>query len=118
MIRLEGPFEFHHPDGEKETVDPESWKSLAPLVVLRKDEISLARTTRTSELRVEFASGCVITSTAYPDYESWEVHAPGKYGEVMVIALPGGGMPAIWDGETPPRHFKMIDGKPVDITDN
>lgn len=105
MIRLEGQFELHHPGGETESCDTDSWERLAVLCVLREDRIRLARITKRCELRVEFDSGFTITSTSDGPYENWEMHAPGG---VMVIGTPGQGPPAIWDGD--PKHSYRYKG--------
>jgi hypothetical protein len=112
MIRLEGPFELHHPGGETESFDTDSWERLAALCVLRADRIRLARITKTSELRVEFESGFTITSTSDGPYENWEMHAPG---DVMVIGTPG--EPAILDGD-PKRSYRYKGGRWFDSDGN
>jgi Family of unknown function (DUF6188) len=107
-IRLSGPFKFESPDGAETTLDPEGvWEPLAALFVLRHDKIKLLRISNESDLRVEFASGCVITSAADASYENWQVDAPN---EIMVIAPPGGGEPAIWD-DNPNNKFTLRGGR-------
>ena len=69
------------------------WERLAALFVLRNDTIQLARFTETSELRVEFRSGHVITSAGEGPHESWELQAPGG---ALIVGTEG--EPAIWDG--------------------
>lgn len=103
QIRLEREFELHRADGESEQLDPDDWAPLAALFVLRNDAIRNLRISNASDLRVEFASGRVITCS--PDgspYEAWEVHAPGG---VLVIGRTG--EPTIWDGETASTTFDL-----------
>jgi Family of unknown function (DUF6188) len=95
QIRLEQEFELHAVDGTRKMLDPRDWTPLAALFVLRNDTIRVLRISKTSDLRVEFASGRVITCV--PDggrYDVWEVHAPGG---VLVVGRTG--EPVIWDGE-------------------
>ena len=107
QIRLEGPFELHDPTGARQSLDPEkdTWERLAALFVLRNDTIQLARFTETSELRVEFGSGYVITSAGEGPYENWELQAPGG---VLIVGMEG--EPAIWDGEPENKRFYRWDG--------
>ena len=114
MVRLSCAFQLHHPDGGMDDVDPASWQSAAMLCVLWKDQIRLAQITNAAELRVEFASAFAITSTSNPEYESWEMHAPGG---VMVMATPGDGPPAIWDGD-PKRTVTYSHGRYFDSDGN
>jgi hypothetical protein len=96
QIRLEQEFELHAVDGTRQKLDPGNWARLASLFVLRNDTIRVLRISKSSDLRVEFASGRVI-SCVPPDgspYDAWEVHAPGN---VFVVGRTG--EPAIWDGE-------------------
>jgi len=105
QIRFEAPFELHEPNGEKQTLDPDSWERLAALFVLRYDTIRVARITKTSELLVEFASGRMLTSSASGPYECWAMHAPDG---VMVIGVSG--EPTIYDGEPENRRSYRWDG--------
>ena len=101
QIRLEQEFELRAADGGSDRLDPRNWAPLAALFALRNDTIRALRISNTSDLRVEFESGRVITCS--PDggtYEAWEVHAPGG---VLVIGRTG--EPVIWDGETQSSTF-------------
>jgi hypothetical protein len=54
-------------------------------------------------LRLDFDGGDAIVVPPDPDYEAWEVSGPGR---VKVVALPGGGEPAISDSTSEFRRTK------------
>jgi hypothetical protein len=113
-IRLNGPFELRDPRDDTKVVDTDSWERLAALCVLRNDKIRLARISNANDLRVEFESGFTITSTSASDYESWEIHGPGK---VIAISTMGDGPPAIWGGD-PKRTVTYSRGRYFDSDGN
>jgi hypothetical protein len=108
-IRLQGTFQLHHPDDSVESLDAEkdSWERLGAVFVLRHDKIALARITKASDLRVEFMSGRVITSSS-DGSENWEMNAPGG---VTVIANSGNCEPHIWDGDPKHTFTRKADGR-------
>jgi uncharacterized protein DUF6188 len=108
-IRLQGSFQLHRPDGTIESLDvqTDSWERLGAVFVLRLDTITVARITKTSDLRVEFTSGHVITSSS-EGTENWEMNAPGG---VKFIAGPDGHEPYIWDGDPKHKFTCRADGR-------
>ena len=73
--------------------------------------------TADSALQLGFEGGVSIAKPPADDAEAWEVRGPGH---VLVVALPGGGEPAIWDSSSeilrirpgdplPANLFRMID---------
>ncbi|HEY7420888.1 MAG TPA: DUF6188 family protein [Gaiellaceae bacterium] len=79
----------------------ESWVSgtdigegVARQLVERGARVSRAVVTRDSTLQIDFDDGVAVVNPPADDVEAWEVRGPGH---VLVVALPGGGEPAVWD---------------------
>jgi hypothetical protein len=67
-----------------------------------------AGATRDSTLQIAFEDGASIVNPAADEVEAWEVRGPGY---VLVVAMPGGGEPAIWDATS---EIRTIDpGEPL-----
>jgi hypothetical protein len=91
IIRFEGPFEFTDATGRTHRLDAakQSWSDLAVVLSLRHDRVAEADATEDeATLRVAFASGSLLSAGPTPQYESWQVTAPG----FQLIARPGGGV--------------------------
>jgi len=67
---------------------------LAEGLVRREARVERAAASRDSKLRVDFDGGVSVVNPPADDGEAWEVRGPGH---VVVVALPGGGEPAVWD---------------------
>jgi hypothetical protein len=66
----------------------------APLLGLMGERASRALVSSDGDLLVEFANGSKIRASPDPDYEGWNL----TLGDLMVVCVPGGGEPAIFDG--------------------
>jgi hypothetical protein len=91
IIRFEGPFELTDATGRTHRLDAskQAWPDLAVVLSLRHDRVVEADASEDeATLRVSFASGSLLTAGPIPQYESWQVTAPG----FQLIARPGGGV--------------------------
>lgn len=94
LVILELPFEVR-PAGEAAPilVDPARKEELAPVLTCFEKVIETVTVSREhGSLTVTFTDGSAISAASHDRYEAWEVNAPG----VKVVALPGGGKPALW----------------------
>jgi hypothetical protein len=65
-----------------------------------------------STLQIDFDDGVSVVSPPAADAEAWEVRGPGH---VLVVALPGGGEPAIWDSTSQIRVVRPGDPLPASL---
>ena len=78
----------------------------------REARVERAIATRDSTLRISFDNGASLVNPAEKDVEAWEVRGPGY---VLVVAMPGGGEPAIWDGTSEIRTIGPGDSLPSPV---
>ena len=78
--------------------------------VVREARVERAVATDESTLQIDFDGGVSVVSPPADDAEAWEVRGPGH---VLVVALPGGGEPAIWDSSSEIRVIRPGDPLPA-----
>jgi hypothetical protein len=81
-------------------------------LVGREARVERAVASSESTLQIDFAGGVSVVSPAADDTEAWEVRGPGH---VLVVALPGGGEPAIWDSTSEIRLVRAGDPLPAGL---
>jgi hypothetical protein len=81
-------------------------------LVGREARVERAVASSESTLQIDFADGVSVVSPATEDAEAWEVRGPGH---VLVVALPGGGEPAIWDSSSEIRVVRPGDPLPASL---
>jgi len=91
---------------------PSEFRGLVLSLVARRASVHSALATADSELRLSFDEGDAIAVGPDPNYEAWEVTGPGQ---VKVVAMPGGGEPAIWDATSETRTIRSGDPLPPDL---
>lgn len=92
-ITLETPFKVTPMGHPAITVDPAEKMTLSPVLECFGKTVAAVSVSRTAgTLTVTFTDGTVIEAASDPHYEAWDVNAPG----VKIVALPGGGEPALW----------------------
>ena len=79
-------------------------------LVDRGARVQRAEANRDSTLRIEFDRGASVVNPAADEVEAWEVRGPGH---VLLVALPGGGEPAIWDSTSEVRLVRPGDPLPA-----
>jgi hypothetical protein len=97
-ITVAGPFRFLDKLGVDHQLDAEGpWDSLVPLLSLRHDHIGSAVADRLGNLVVRFESGALVEVGFTGLYENWQLSGP--HG-VLIVGLPSGGEPAVWNAVT------------------
>ena len=97
-ITLAGPFRFLDRHGVDHHLDAEGpWELLVPLLSLRHDQIESVVADRLGNLTVRFESTALVEVGFTGLYENWQVNGP--HG-VLMVGLPSGGEPAIWNAIT------------------
>lgn len=81
-------------------------------LVSREARVERAVVSGDSALRLDFDDGVSVVSPPAADAEAWEVRGPGH---VLVVALPGGGEPAIWDSSSEIRMVRPGDPLPASL---
>lgn len=81
-------------------------------LVVREARVERAVATDESTLQIDFDGGVSVVSPPADDAEAWEVRGPGH---VLVVALPGGGEPAIWDSSSEIRVIRPGDPLPAGL---
>ncbi len=74
--------------------------------------VERAVATGDSTLQIDFDDGVSVVTPPADDAEAWEVRGPGH---VLVVALPGGGEPAIWDSTSEIRLVHPGDSLPASL---
>jgi hypothetical protein len=103
-IRFEGAFDYGEPDGEIQHLNAanQPWEHLAVLLALRRDRLKNATASVDGQLQITLATGRTLTAGPDHNYENWAIWGAGYH----LIALPGGGEPAVWLSDSPkPRPF-------------
>ena len=101
------------PDGKDE-----SWISagigddVMSELVAREARVERAIASGDGTLQLGFGGGVSVTKPPADDAEAWEVRGPGH---VLVVALPGGGEPAIWDSSSEIRRIRPGDPLPANL---
>jgi hypothetical protein len=67
----------------------------APLLSLLGEAVSRVEISNGGNLTIEFTSGGRIEVAPDPKYEAWELDGLGR---LIVVCIPGGGEPAIFNG--------------------
>lgn len=97
LVVLAEPFEVIGPDGSSARVDPSRKAELGPILACFEKVVQTVSVSRKEgALTVMFTDGTAVRVTSHAQYEAWEVNAPG----MEIIALPGGGEPALFLAET------------------
>jgi hypothetical protein len=78
-------------------------------LVDREARVEGALATHDSTLRIDFEGGVSVVNPPADEVETWEVRGPGY---VLVVAMPGGGEPAIWDASSEIRLIRSGDPLP------
>jgi hypothetical protein len=95
-LYLEGAFTLTEAGGREAYGGNDSGPTdFAPLLRLMGRAVQRVHIARTGDLRVELDAGAALHVPPDPDYEAWELDGLGK---LMVICMPGGGEPAIFNG--------------------
>ena len=81
-------------------------------LVGREARVERAVASSDSTLQLDFDGGVSVVSPPADDAEAWEVRGPGH---VLVVALPGGGEPAIWDSTSEIRVVRPGDPLPAGL---
>jgi hypothetical protein len=81
-------------------------------LVAREARVERAFATGDSTLQLAFENGVSVDRPAVDDAEAWEVRGPRH---VLVVALPGGGEPAIWDSSSEIRRILPGDPLPANL---
>jgi hypothetical protein len=81
-------------------------------LVERAARVTSAVVTRDSTLRIDFDHGVSLVNPPVDDVEAWEVRGPGH---ALVVALPGGGEPAVWDSTSEIRLVRPGDPLPTSL---
>jgi hypothetical protein len=81
-------------------------------LVEREARVERSVATGDSTLEIDFEGGVSVVSPPADDAEAWEVRGPGH---VLVVALPGGGEPAIWDSTSEIRLVHPGDPLPAGL---
>jgi Family of unknown function (DUF6188) len=95
-VILERPFEVDGPDGSVAHVDTGRKRELAPVLECFEKVVEAVTVAREDgSLAVTFTDGTRLRAASHPHFEAWDVNAP----PVKIVALPGGGEPAVWVNE-------------------
>ncbi len=81
-------------------------------LVDREARVERAEVSRDSTLRIDFDGGVSLANPPADDVEGWEVRGPGY---VLVVAIPGGGEPPIWDSSSEVRVVRPGDPLPASL---
>ena len=81
-------------------------------LVGRRARVERAEVNRDSTLRIDFDGGVSVMNPAADEVEAWEVRGPGH---ILLVALPGGGEPAIWDSTSEVRVVRPGDQLPASL---
>ncbi|HEY2310235.1 MAG TPA: DUF6188 family protein, partial [Gaiellaceae bacterium] len=81
-------------------------------LVGREARVERAVASGESTLQIDFDGGVSLVSPAVDEAEAWEVRGPGH---VLVVALPGGGEPAVWDSSSEIRLVRPGDPLPAGL---
>jgi hypothetical protein len=101
------------PDGQDEAwVSAGIGDDVMTELVEREAPVQRAVASADSMLRIDFEGGVSVVSPPAHDAEAWEVRGPGH---VLVVALPGGGEPAIWDSSSEIRVIRRGDQLPAGL---
>jgi len=93
-IILETPFTVRAANTDPVIVEPEDKSSLLPVLACFGKAVEAISVSRLDgALRVTFGDGTVLDARADPNYEAWEVNAPG----VKIVSSPGGGEPTLFE---------------------
>jgi len=82
-------------------------------LVAREARVERAVVSADSTLQIDLDGGVSLVTPAADDAEAWEVRGPGH---VLVVALPGGGVPAVWDSSSEIRVVHPGDQLPAGLT--
>lgn len=94
QLYLEGEFTYGQV-GSEQTFgkDENAPADYAPLLGSMGQTVRGVHVSGNGDLRVEFGYGSEIRAAPDPQYEAWNL----SLGRLMVISVPGGGEPAIFD---------------------
>ena len=74
--------------------------------------VERAVATRESKLEIAFDNGVSIVNPGSDTADAWEVRGPGY---VLVVAMPSGGEPAIWDATSEIRTIHLGEPLPAQV---
>jgi hypothetical protein len=107
--------------GPTEGAVPEKSAGLARLVAAVGEEVVRAGVAPEGTLSIEFSDGSEFECPPHPDFEAWQV--VGGSPQYLVVCMPGGGEPAVWDSTHSPtpeeaeeaiEHLRELTGWPVE----
>lgn len=100
------------PDSADEAWLSASCLDVAAMLPLAKSRAGVTRAVvgPDSTLRVDFDDGFTLVNPPEEEVEAWEVRGPGP---VLVIGMPGGGAPAVWDATSQVRLIRQGDPLPA-----
>jgi len=101
------------PDSQDEAwVSAEIGDDVMTELVGSEARVERAVATGESTLQIDLGDGVSIVRPPAADAEAWEVRGPGH---VLVVALPGGGEPAVWDSSSEIRVVRPGDPLPASL---
>jgi Family of unknown function (DUF6188) len=72
------------------------------VLLLFQATVESALVGREGDLTLSFRDGARLRVQPSPDYEAWQISGPDR---LLVVCMPGGGEPAIWDEDSPSGTF-------------
>ena len=81
-------------------------------LVEREARVVRAVATHDSTLQIAFDDGASVVNPPADEVEAWEVRGPGR---VLVVAVPDGGEPAIWDATSEIRTIRLGEPLPAEV---
>jgi hypothetical protein len=88
-------FRLREPDGTEHVLEVEKdRRALAPALDCFGKAVERALAWKDGRLELAFTDGTLIEVAPHEQFEAWQVTGPGR---IMVVCLPGGGEPAIWE---------------------
>jgi hypothetical protein len=93
-VRIEGLLRLHPAGGTPVELDPGEDPDLAPLLALRRATVVAGSAHDDGRLELVVAGGALLEVPVDPQYEAWQLVAPGG---VRLVSLPGGEL-AVWEG--------------------
>jgi hypothetical protein len=92
-IIFESAFKIGMSGRDAIVLHPEKKATLTPVLeCFGKTVAAVSISRKVGALTLTFTDGTVIDAASDPQYEAWEVNAPG----VKIVATPGGGEPALF----------------------
>lgn len=94
-VDIESPFRLTH-GGETFDLVPANVDSLSPLLNIVPGRVVSGRVNLDGTLVLELSDASRLVVPFDPNFEAWQVRGPDGF---LVVCLPGGGEPAVWNPE-------------------